>query len=58
MARTKSRVNEEKMLNDMFVLLEYSDSFYDFVQGLSKETFEELKLQIKLRDIKDNDGVF
>jgi len=56
MARSKSRLNEEKMLNDMFVLLEYSDNFYDFVQGLPKETFDELKLQIKLREIKGDDN--
>lgn len=56
MTKKSNRVNEEKMLNDMFVLLEYSDSFYDFVMHLPKETFEELKNHIKLRDIKDDDG--
>lgn len=55
MAGRKSRVNEEKLLNEMFVLLEYSDSFYDFVTGLSTDAFEELKLQIKLREIKEDD---
>ncbi|HXP53293.1 MAG TPA: hypothetical protein VN922_25355 [Bacteroidia bacterium] len=55
MAKPKSRVNEEKLLNEMFVLLEYSDTFYEFVQNLSKEAFEEMKLQIKLRDIKEDD---
>lgn len=37
MAVAKSRVNEEKMMNDMFVLLEYSDSIKEFVAGLTKE---------------------
>ena len=52
----KNRVNEEKILNEMFVLLEYSDSFYDFIGNLSKEAFEELKLHVKLREIKDGDS--
>lgn len=52
---TKNRVNEEKLLNEMFVLLEYSDNFYEFVMGLSKEAYEELKTTIKLREIKEDD---
>lgn len=55
MTKTK-RIDEEKMLNEMFILLEYSDSFYDFVGALSKECFQQLKLQVELRDIKDSDG--
>lgn len=27
-------VNEEKLLNELFVLLEYSDSFGEFVKGM------------------------
>jgi hypothetical protein len=42
MAGNKSRVNEEKMLNDMFVLLEYSDSFADFIQNLDSATRNQL----------------
>jgi hypothetical protein len=53
-----NRVNEEKLLNEMFVTLEYADTFYEFVGNLSKEAYEQLKLSIKLREIKDNDGVF
>lgn len=34
---TKNRVNEEKLLNDLFVLLEYSSSLKEFVEGLSEE---------------------
>ena len=55
MARSKSRVNEEKLLNEMFILLEYSDSFYDFIMGLSPEAYKEVKNQIKLREIKEDD---
>lgn len=38
----QSRVNEEKLLNEMFVTLEYSDSFAEFVYNLSKEAKIEL----------------
>lgn len=39
MANRKSeRVSEEKMLNDMFVLLEYSDNFKEFVDGMTEDT--------------------
>lgn len=45
--KRSNRVSEEKMLNDMFVLLEYSDSFKEFVAGMSEEArlriFEEIK---------------
>lgn len=58
MARSKSRVNEEKVLNDMFVLLEYSDTMYEFVMNLSKEAYEQLQHCMKLREIRDNDGIF
>jgi hypothetical protein len=50
-----NRVNEEKMLNDMFVLLEYSDTFYDFVMSLPEETFKILQHHVKLREIKGED---
>lgn len=42
MARSKPRVTEEKLLNDMFVLLEYSDSFKEFVKGMPQEMFDQL----------------
>ncbi len=48
MASRKPRtVSEEKMLNDLFVLLEYSDNFEDLVKGMSEDTrltlFDEIK---------------
>ena len=48
MAGHKSeRLSEEKMLNDMFVLLEYSDNFKEFVEGMTEDTrlilFDEIK---------------
>lgn len=46
MAGSKSRVSEEKMLNDMFVLLEYSDNFKEFVAGLSEAAFHKLHEEI------------
>ena len=42
-----NRVSEEKQLNDLFVLLEYSDTFKDFIAGMTEETrlkiFNEIK---------------
>ena len=55
MATKINRVNEEKLLNEMFVTLEYSDTFYEFISNISKEAFEQLKLSIKLREIKEDD---
>jgi hypothetical protein len=46
-ARSKSRVNTEKLLNDLFVLLEYSDSFEEFVANMSEDARLELFTQIK-----------
>ena len=47
MARSKSRVSEEQQLNDLFVLLEYSDSFEEFVKNMSEDArlriFDEIK---------------
>lgn len=43
----QSRVNEEKLLNDLFVLLEYSDNFKEFVEGMAEETRLQLFTQIK-----------
>lgn len=51
-----TRVNEEKMLNEMFVLLEYSDSFYDFFKNMPPEMFALVKEHVKIREIRDNDG--
>lgn len=56
MAGSKSRVTEEKLLNEMFVLLEYSDNFYEFVANLSKEAYEELRNALKVREMKDDAG--
>jgi len=55
MASGKSRLNEEKLLNEMFVLLEYSDTFYEFVMNLSSEAYKELANVMKLREIKEDD---
>lgn len=41
------RVSEEKMLNDMFVLLEYSDNFKEFVEGMTEDTRLQLFTEIK-----------
>lgn len=46
-SKSRSRVSEEKMLNDMFVLLEYSDSFEEFVKNLSEDSRLELFHEIK-----------
>lgn len=51
-----NRVNEEYLLNEMFVTLEYSDNFYEFVSSLSKEAFEELRNALKVREMKDDAG--
>jgi hypothetical protein len=42
MARRESRVNEEKMLNDMFIALEYSDSFKEFIESVSDDVVDNL----------------
>ena len=47
MAGNKSRVNEEKMLNDLFVLLEYSDSFPEFIKNMDEQTRLALFTEIK-----------
>lgn len=47
MASSKSRVSEEKMLNDMFVMLEYSDSFKEFVEAMTEEMRLEIFSEIK-----------
>jgi len=47
-----SVVNSEKLLDEMFVLMEYSDNVYDFVTNLSKEAFEELRSAIGVREAK------
>jgi len=51
-----NRVNEEKLLNEMFILLEYSDSFHEFVGGLSTSAYEQLTKAIKQRDLKENNN--
>lgn len=49
MASSKSgnRVNEEKLLNDMFVVLEYSDNFKEFVANISEDARLQLINEIK-----------
>jgi hypothetical protein len=46
-ASRKSRVNEEQLLNDMFVTLEYSDSFKEFVESIAEDARLELLNAIK-----------
>lgn len=41
------RISEEKMLNDLFVVLEYSDNFKEFVESMTEETRLELFSEIK-----------
>lgn len=47
MASRKPILTEDKMLNDLFVLLEYSDTFQEFVKGMTEESrlkiFNEIK---------------
>ncbi len=47
MAGKQPRVNEEKLLNEMFVLLEYSDSFTEFVKNMSEEARLQIFTEIK-----------
>jgi hypothetical protein len=42
-----NRVSEEKLLNDLFVLLEYSDSFKEFVEGMNEDARLLLFTEIK-----------
>lgn len=56
MAGSKSAVNQEKLLNEMFVTLEYSDTFYEFVGNLSQEAYEELRNALKVREMKNDAG--
>ena len=41
------RVSEEKQLNDMFVVLEYSDSFKEFIENMDEDTRLRLFTEIK-----------
>lgn len=41
-----TKVNEEKLLNEIFVTLEYSDSFREFVENMSEEAREALHTAI------------
>jgi hypothetical protein len=54
MVGSKSRLNEEKMLNDMFVILEYSDSFQEFVDTLPREIITALHDAIDVRNERGN----
>lgn len=42
-----NRVSEEKQLNDLFVLLEYSETFEDFIKGMSEESRLRIFTEIK-----------
>jgi len=53
---TKHVVNEEKMLSNIFVKLEYSDTFQDFIMNLSKEEYEALSHAVKTRDLKESNA--
>jgi len=50
MAESKSRVNEEKYLNELFVLLEFSNSFKEFVSGMDRQAFNLLLQYMTERD--------
>lgn len=47
MAKHQPRLNEEKMLNDLFVLLEYSDSFEEFIKNMDEDSRLRLFTEIK-----------
>jgi hypothetical protein len=49
-----TRVDEEKLLNEIFVVLEYSDSFKEFCDSLSKEATETLHMA--LHGVFPNEG--
>lgn len=49
MARIQSRLNEEKMLDEMFVLMEYSTSIQEFINGLNEDTFKLLEEAMNAR---------
>jgi hypothetical protein len=42
-----NRVSEEKQLNDLFVLLEYSETFEDFIKGMPEESRLRIFTEIK-----------
>lgn len=50
MARRESAVNDEKLLNEMFVALEYSDTFKEFVETLSEEARSRLQWALEEGD--------
>lgn len=50
---TNHRVNEEKLLNEIFVTLEYSDSFEEFVKNLSDEARHELHMALHANQGKE-----
>ena len=52
--KPSNRVSEEKMLNDMFVLLEYSDSFQQFIDTLSRDAINALLDAIDVRNERGN----
>lgn len=47
MASRKPIVSDDKLLNDMFVLLEYSETFKEFVEGMNEESRLRLFTEIK-----------
>jgi hypothetical protein len=47
MAGKQSRVTEEQMLNALFVLLEYSNSIKEFVEGMTEQARLEVFSEIK-----------
>lgn len=49
MTKKSSRLNEEKLLDEMFVLLEYSNSFKEFIEGLTDDAFKLLQETIDAR---------
>ncbi len=46
--KTKTtRVSEEKQLNDLFVLLEYSDTYEELIKNMDEDTRLRLFTEIK-----------
>jgi hypothetical protein len=44
-----SRVNEEKIMDELFVLMEYSNSIKEFVDGMNKEQYHLLLEAMQVR---------
>ena len=47
MTKKPTRVSEEKQLNDLFVLLEYSDTYEELIKNMDEDTRLRLFTEIK-----------